>query len=268
MRIRITFRVKNKGIAIPFHHQFLISQVLKGLVLFSESREYDNYDLYSFSGLKGQTKVSRNGLHYTSKFVTIVISSPSRAFLGYLVRQIFNQTHIDLGQLQLVPERVDEEMATDMHSEMKFVCISPLVILRPAFNSDEGKAFIEPGTDEFSDFIYESTINRMEQSGINTSKIKDIEHFQLVPDMGYLSKMRDSQKKFARIYPLFDRDVKFEIRGYTFPFTLYAPKEVQEFLFTCGIGEFTHKGFGLLDVANSDPVKRAIPFEIEHLISA
>jgi CRISPR-associated endoribonuclease Cas6 len=51
------------------------------------------------------------------------------------------------------------------------------------------------------------------------------------------------------------------VRGYTFPFTLYAKKEVQEFVFTCGLGAFTHKGFGMLDLANADISKRATPYE-------
>lgn len=268
MRVRVTFSVKNKGVATPFHHQYLISQVIKGLVLFSGVEKYNPFDLYSFSGLKGQTRVSRTGLHYTSKFVTIVFSSPSREFLTFLISEIFKQEQLEIGQLQLIPERVDEEIAPELSSEMKFICISPLVALQPVFNSDAGKVFIDPTTDDFSDLVYESTIKRMESAGINIGKIKDIESFQLVPDEHYIRKMHENQKKFARIYPLFDQDVKFEIRGYTFPFTLYAPKEVQAFVYTCGLGAFTQKGFGLLDIANSDPIKRSVPFEYEQLATA
>lgn len=268
MRIRITFSVKNKGIAVPFHHQYLISQVMKGLVLFSEVDTYNDFNWYSFSGLKGQTRVSRSGLHYTSKFVTIVFSSPSREFMAFLVSELFKQDHIEIGQLQLSPERVDEEMSTEPVEEMKYICISPLVLIRPVFNADRGKVFIDPTTDEFSDIVYESTIKKMEAAGVKTDEIEGIENFQLVPDKHYIQKMYESQKKFARIYPMFDQDVKFEIRGYTFPFTLYAPREVQAFVYTVGLGEFSQKGFGLLDIANSDPVKRAVPFEYERLAIA
>ncbi|MFT4735905.1 MAG: CRISPR-associated endoribonuclease Cas6 [Cyclobacteriaceae bacterium] len=268
MRIRVTFRVKNKGVAIPFHHQYLISQVIKGLVLFSDAGQYNHFDLYSFSGLKGQTKTSRTGLHYTSKYVTIVFSSPSQGFLKFLASEILKQSHLEIGQLLIVPDKVDEELPAEVADEMKFICISPMVILKPKFNSDHGKTFIEPGTDEYSDKVYEATLSRMEASGIDTSNIKDIEKFQLVPDLEYIKKIRESQKKFARVYPVFDRDVKFEIRGYTFPFTLYAPEEVQQFIYTCGIGEYAHKGFGLLDMANSDPIKRSVPFESNHLTFA
>jgi CRISPR-associated endoribonuclease Cas6 len=73
-----------------------------------------------------------------------------------------------------------------------------------------------------------------------------------VPDKGYLQRIREGEKKFARIYPVFNQDNKLEVRGYTFPFTLYCAPEVQEFLFTSGIGYFTHKGFGMLDISNAD----------------
>lgn len=268
MRIRITFRVKNRGVAIPFHHQYLIAQIFKGLILASGDERYQNFSNYAFSGLKGQTRVSRNGLHYNSNRVTLVITSPEKEFIDFLIKKIFNETHLEIGQLIIIPESVDEELPVETTFEMKYICISPLVILRPTFNSDDGKLFIEPGSDEFSDLIYDSTISRMVDTGIDIKKIKDLEKFQVVPDLAYINKLRQSQKKFARIYPLYDQDVKYEVRGYTFPFTLYAPREVQDFIFTCGLGLFSQKGFGMLDVANSDPTKRTIQYEIQHLISA
>ena len=101
----------------------------------------------------------------------------------------------------------------------------------------------------------------MEDSGAKMDEIEDIDKFQLVPDAQYIKKLRQAQKKFARIYPVYDQDVKYEVRGYTFPFMLYAPKAVQEFVFTSGIGNFCQKGFGMLDIANSNPTNRIIPYE-------
>jgi CRISPR-associated endoribonuclease Cas6 len=75
-----------------------------------------------------------------------------------------------------------------------------------------------------------------------------------VPDKGYLARIEASHKKFARIYPLYDLDIKYEVRGYTFPFTLYAPDAVQHFIYESGLGYFSHKGFGMLDIPNSTSV--------------
>jgi CRISPR-associated endoribonuclease Cas6 len=88
--------------------------------------------------------------------------------------------------------------------------------------------------------------------------------FQIVPDKDYIHRIQSSHKKFARIYPLYDNDVKFEIRGYTFPFVLYAAKEVYQFIYENGLGQFTHKGFGMLDIANNNPIHRATEHEMTY----
>ena len=268
VRVRITFKVKNRGAAVPFHHQHLIAQILKGLVLNSGESQFQDYPYYSFSGIKGQTKVSRAGLHFNSNRVTVVISSPNRDFIDFLVTRIFDQSKIDFGSLTVIPEYADEELNVDLADSVKYISISPLVLLSASFNSDESKKFIEPGSDEFSDKIFDTTLQRMEQFGIQTEEIEGLHKFQIVPDLAYINKIRQSQKKFSRVYSIYHQDVKYEVRGYTFPFTLYAPQEVQEFLFTCGIGFYNNKGFGMLDIANSDPTKRVVSYQASDLISA
>lgn len=263
VRIRIIFKLKNRGANLPFHHQFLLAQLVKGMLLRGNHPEFKDYSFYNFSGLKGQTKISRNGLHYYSSKVTLVLSSPNEEFVQYLLSQLFSLSQVELGNLMLVPESVEKEHTPEITEETKFICISPLVLINPDLYDNSGKRFIGPETDEFSDLLYESTMLRMEESGwYSSEQIESFFKFQVVPDYGYLRKITESQKKFARIYPVYDQDVKYEVRGYTFPFTLYAAKEVQEFVFTCGLGRFTHKGFGMLDLANQDPSARTIQYEI------
>lgn len=267
MRVRIIFILKNKGAFVPFHHQYLLAQLVKGIILNGGNKEYKDFSYYNFSGLKGQTKISRNGLHFYSNRVTLVLSCPDQGFVNYFLQKMFEFPQIEIGNLQLIPEGVEREEIPEMAGSMKFICISPLVLLNPSFNDSEGKKFISPETDIFSDMLYESTILRMENFGrYSTEQITSFYQFQLVPDKIYLNKIKETQKKFARIYPVYDQDVKYEIRGYTFPLTLYAAKEVQEFVFTCGLGSFTHKGFGMLDIANSDPSKRSEVYEFENKV--
>jgi CRISPR-associated endoribonuclease Cas6 len=254
--------LKNRGAYIPFHHQYLLSQMIKGVLLHGGNEQYANSSSYNFSGLKGQTKVSRKGLHYYSSRVTLVISGIDKGFLDYLVASIFNFPDLHLGNLQLVPELVEQEEPIQFSDSMKYICISPLVIMEPSFNNDEGKRFVEPITDEFSDMLYETTMARMEAiGGYTEEQLTDFFKFQVVPDKAYIDRLTDQKKKFARIYPVFDNDIKYEVRGYTFPFTLYAAKEVQEFIFHTGLGAFTHKGFGMVDLAHVDPVARVVKYE-------
>lgn len=269
MRVRVIFKLKNKGAFLPFHHQFILAQFIKGVMVKGGNMEYINYPYYNFSGLKGQTKISRSGLHYYSSLVTLVISAPDQGFLDYVLGLIFEFPSFQLGNLELIPLSTELEAMPELTDQSKFICISPVVPVKSTFNGVEGKRFILPESDEFSDLLYDSTMQRMEASGqYSEEMIENFSKFQVVPDVEYLNKLRAKEKKFARIYSVFDMDVKYEARGYTLPFKLYAAKEVQEFVFNCGMGQYSYKGFGMLDIANVDPVGRSKPYTFKRQAKA
>jgi CRISPR-associated endoribonuclease Cas6 len=263
VRIRIIFSLKNRGAVIPFHHQYILSDLVTD-VLAKCNKEYTGYDFYNFSGLKGQTKVARTGLCFYSSKVTLVFASPNEDLIRDFILCLFEREEIELGQLKLIPESVvKEEDVTLEGNQNKFVCISPIVLMAPSLNANT-KKFISPETDAFSDLLYESTMNRMERSGKFTAEqITSFYKFQVVPDKDYLHKIKSEEKKFARIYPTFDSNNKYEIRGYTMPFTLFAEPEVQQFVFDYGLGEVGSKGFGMLDIANTEPFKRVVNIELD-----
>lgn len=264
MRVRLIFSLKNKGSFLPFHHQYILAQFLKGLIVKGGREEFFNYQYFNFSGLKGQTKISRSGLHYYSSLVTLVLAAESEDFMDYMLEQVFAMPKLELGNLILVPEYTEIEVEPTLEPSNKFVCISPLVLITPAFNEEAGKRFINPDSDEFSDLLYESTLTRMEKSGWYTpEQMESFFKFQVVPDMVYVNRLKEQQKKFARIYAVYDMDVKYEVRGYTLPFTLYAAPEVQDFVFKCGLGAFTHKGFGMLDLANHPSGERTKTYKFK-----
>lgn len=255
MRVRIIFGLTNKGAAVPFHHQFLLSNLMTTL-LHKEPNAFQGFYEFNFSGLKGQTKVGKDGLHFYSNKVTLVLSSRNESFIEYIVKQLFKLQHVEIGKLLLIPLSVEKEAVPTFKPEVKYICISPLVVVNPLVGDPDPKRFISPYMDEFSDILYESTMVRMERSGYSADELADFYKFQVVPDKEYLSKIKEEEKKFARIFPVFDKGEKYEVRGYTFPFTLYADAQVQEFIFNSGLGALCHKGFGMLDMANQDPNER------------
>jgi len=243
----------------------LLAQTIKGLIIAGGDKAFYDYTHYNFSGLKGQTKVSRKGLHFYSAKVTLVFSASDKAFLDYFVAVLLAQKELFIGGLQLTPEAVENENPATISQSVKFLCISPIVLLPAAFNDEASKRFVSPESDEFSDLLYDSTIARMEASGkFSATQLAEYYKFQLVADYDYINRLQNSHKKFARIYPLFDADIKYEVRGYTFPFTLYAPQPVQQFVYENGLGYFSHKGFGMLDVADSDLIKREADQELNY----
>lgn len=233
--------------------------------MLGKNEKFFSYTQYNFSGLKGQIKISRKGLHFYSSKVTLVFSSSDQEFLDYFNSVLFAQKELLVGALQLIPESVENEEPVSITDSVKFLCISPIVLVPASFNDESGKRFISPELDEFSDLLYDSTIARMEASGkYKPEQLADFYKFQLVADKEYINRIQASHKKFARIYPLYDLDIKYEVRGYTFPFTLYAPQPVQQFVYENGLGHFSHKGFGMLDVAQADSIRNEADLEVNY----
>jgi len=256
-RVRLIFMVQNRGAVVPFHHQHIISDVFK---LILRDTEYKDYHFYNFSALKGQIRVVRDGLQYGSEKVTIVLSGLSKDFVDVLIAKLFEQRSIKVGELILIPESVDPEEEPQFDFSTKYLCLSPLVILGPDRVSElEAKKYVNPFSDEFSDLVYESTMINMEKSGIYTPEdFTEFSKFQLLPDKDYLDRIKETVKKMARIYPAYEEDFMYEVRGYTFPFTLYADPRVHEFVMCTGVGALTKHGFGMLDVATND-FKKKVP---------
>lgn len=259
MRIRIIFSLKNRGAALPFFHQHLFAEVIEHIL---RRRNLQQTHLnYHFSGLKGQTRISRKGLHYCSKFVTLVFASTSKEVVDELLEAIFDRSLWKIGELQLEPLRAEQERLPAFGPSMKYICISPLVPVSRHREDEDLKMFMEPDQDTFSDYLYETIMGRMERSGAYTpEEISSFYKFQLVPDKQYLEKVRVKDKKFARIYSVNVRGRQREVRGYTFPLVLHAAEPVQRFVFITGLGDFTEQGFGMLDLAHRDPTERTIPY--------
>jgi CRISPR-associated endoribonuclease Cas6 len=260
LRVRVIFKLRNKGATLPFHHQHILTTLIAELLADYE----DKHLVYHFSGLKGQTRISRNGLHYYSSRVTLVFASLDKGMIDHFLTRIFKNNLLEVGDLILTPEAVEEEHQPLFSNLTKYVCISPLVIV-PPYDDGIAKDFIQPDSEQFSDFLYESTMLRMERSGLFSAKeISSFYQFQVLPDMQYIEKLKKESKKFARIYTLYNiEEPKAEVRGYTFPFSLYAHPKVHHFIFNGGFGEVADEGYGMLDIANADPLTRCVPYKLD-----
>ena len=228
--------------------------------------EYLSFNGFNFSGLKGQTKSSRKGLHYYSNRVTLIVSSRNVDFLNYLLVNMFKMKRLDVGSLVLVPERVEKEKIPDLTSYEKFICLSPILLHKPSLTDDAVTQFLHPETDEFSDRLYDLAMQHVENLALfDSSTMATFSQFQIAPDKDYLAKLEENNKKFSRVYPTYDQDIKFDVRGYTFPFYFYGATELKEVLFIDGLGALSHKGFGMIDLANEDPNDRVEPYDIPTL---
>ncbi|RUA27765.1 MAG: CRISPR-associated endoribonuclease Cas6 [Bacteroidetes bacterium] len=252
MRVRLIFKNKEKGATVPFHHQYYLFRFFKGLIKKCGKEEFNSFKHYNFSGLKGQTTVSKSGLHFYSSKITVVFSCSNRDFIDSIIEVLFSLPEIKLNGLTIIPHSVELENEIKFEEEVKYICLSPLILLTPEFSSDSGKKFIHPCSIEFKDYLNSALLEKNE--------LNDFGGFEFHPDSNYLKKLEDMGKKYSRVYPIFDQDVPYEVRGYTFPFTLKAAPELHQFLFENGLGLFNDKGFGMLDLAEVTPGSQTIPY--------
>ena len=257
MRVRIIFENIDRGTAVPFHHQYHLYRLFRGIIRKCNDVEIAEFKDFNFSGLKGQTKVSKNGLHFYSNKITIVFSCSNKDFLDSVIEQIFSFEILKVRNLQLRPLTVEMEPEIQFDEEMDFICISPMILLETELFDDSAKEFIHPQSSQFAQKLKETLQNRFPE-------YKDSMDFTFDPDAEYIDRIESKGKKYSRIYPLYDQDVPYEVRGYTFPFTLKAPVEVQRYLYNHGLGLYCEKGFGMLDLANVEPGAKTVTYFAGH----
>lgn len=268
MRVRLVFWLSNRGVTIPFHHQYLINNWLRSLLEEMNLTLEDGHNL-TYSSIKGHTRIAPHGLVYLSSKITIVVASGNVELLTKIVEGVFEHEAFDLGGMILSPESVVIENPPTFGRSARYVCLSPFVLQKASYDPTS-RMFLDPTSEQFSDLLYESTMRRMLESGqYNLDQLDDFSQFQLVPDLEYLNKVRNEHKKFARIYSLDGSEEEGkDVRGYTMPFTLHAAEEVHRFLFHNGIGEHTLSGFGLTDDAESPFQVRVAPFPLKEKATA
>ena len=251
MRARFIFTLHVQEHLMLHYHQNLLAEWIEEIKASAE--QWCHYKDYNFSSIRGQATAQQEGLTYCADCVKLILSSPSQAFIDFFIAQVFGQKSWQLGPLQLKPVRVYREPVPTFNDSVKYLCISPLV---PSFtvlkDEEAGKELVHPAQDLFSDLLYECTIARMGQSGLySTQDIERFSKFQLVPDQRYLRKLKKQGGLFARTHPINYQGKQYETRTYIFPFTLYADKQVQAYVYTRGLGAFTQQGLGMLSAQHS-----------------
>ena len=242
MRVKI-FLLRGKGITntVPLHHQLLILEFLEDLMRDMPIKT----EQFSFSSLKGTSKIQNGFIRFLSSKVTLALSSNNAEFLEMLVQKIFEHPSINIGKLNLIPKMHQVMDEPEFKTQMKYVCISPLIVVDPQKDPELCLTQIDPSSHEFSDLLYHSTIENMEKAGFSDEELNSFAEFEATPDLAYVQKINESGKKYARFYKNINGDTML---GYLLPFTLHAHPTVHKFIWDCGLGLYTNQGYGMIDV--------------------
>ncbi len=247
MRFKISFlKVHGSNGMVPLHHQRIISAFMDEVIAEMPVQS----KLYTFSSLKGTSKVLNGQIRFLSSKVSLVISAPEEEFMKQWIKKIFDRRLVSFAKLTLVPKSYQVISEPDFQTVMKYVCISPVIPDLAFDNNMTPPPPVDPSSQEFSDFLFNSILDRMEKAGYSEAQLNEYAEFELTPDAIYMQKVIESQKKFARIYKNNDNET---IYGYLLPFSLHAHPEVHKFIWQTGMGLFTYQGFGMLDVVPEAP---------------
>ena len=244
MRVKITFIKSFKSVnQMPLHHQMVLSKSLAAYM----DRRRDNKTLYTYSSLKGSSNIMNGIITFHSDKMSLIVSSNNDNFVRSLVDRIFQRHVIKVGKMLLKPSLQQVISNPEFKEEMKYVCLAPFVIIDSGKEPERAETIIDPNTQEFSDLLFNSTMERMQRAGFTEDELKEFEAFEVVGDKEYLKKTVENNKRFARFYRNLDRQT---IVGYLLPFTLHAHPKVQQFLFETGIGLFGLEGYGMIDIVH------------------
>ncbi len=245
MKVRFHFRRTGKGNAVPVYHQNLVADLIRSWIKLAFATEAETqFDLYTFSSLKGLNKVEGNLLFFHSQQVHIMLSSPYEAWLIRLADFIMTQGPFQIHEMTLTPESYESAASTTFGWESKFVSMSPMILFDPLSKTDGPSDIINPYSNDFSDLLYDSMLDKMESYRLGNFSIEEYSKFQVVPDSEYIRKLKETKKKFGRPLEVQNRKVK----AYLFPFTLFAHPDVQSFIYSAGIGSLGSEGFGCVDL--------------------
>ena len=242
MRVKISFlRDQMSANTIPLHHQSLLAESLSKLM----DQFSTDHSLINFSSLKGTSKIQNGFMRFLSSKVTLVISSRREDLIEKLVSKIFENPFLAVGKMNLIPRSHEVIPDPEFLQKMRYLCISPLIFIDPNKDPERSQLTIDPTSQEFSDILYEQTLDRMEKAGYTESQLNSFAEFDAQPDRDYVSKLQETGKKFARYYRSADGST---MMGYLLPFTLHAHPEVQRFIWDCGAGVLNDQGYGMVDL--------------------
>ena len=180
MRVKISFlRDQMSANTIPLHHQTLLAESLYHLIdAFGGDRTQ-----FNFSSLKGTSKIQNGFMRFLSSKVTLVLSSRNNQQLEQLVNKVFELPYLAVGKMNLMPRSHEIIPEPEFQTKMRYLCISPMILVDPGKDPEKSQVTIDPTSQEFSDILYEQTLDRMERAGFTEAQLNNFAEFDAQPDL-------------------------------------------------------------------------------------
>ena len=251
MRIQILADVGD-GLTIPINYNHWLSAAIYHYLARSDGEYADflhndgyivekkHFKLFTFSQLMArQRRVQAQTIHFGSTLVWYV-SSPMERFLSHFADTLLTEGRLFIGPHRLQIQDVRIPRVPQFTSEMRFRCISPIVM--STSREQNGKLrchYCTPDDAELSKLIRRNLLRKHEAIYGNQPLHDDRLSFRF--DAGYLHRKR------GRVTRLVDyKGIK--IRGTLCPFSVIGSPALIRVGYECGFGDKNSAGFGMVAV--------------------
>lgn len=251
MRIQILADVGD-GLTIPINYNHWLSSTIYHFLARSDGEyahflhndgyivEKKHFKLFTFSQLMArQRRVQGQTIHFGSTLVWYV-SSPIERFLTHFADTLLTEGRLFIGPHRLQIQDVRVPRVPRFQSEMRFRCLSPIVM--SASRRREGQPYCHyctPEDAELPELIRKNLLRKHEAICGNQPPHDDRLSFRF--DADYL------RRKQGRVTRLVDyKGIK--IRGTLCPFSVIGSPALIRVGYECGFGDKNSAGFGMVEI--------------------
>ena len=250
MRIKIVADV-GEELTLPVNYNHLLAGVIYRFLAESDP-EYASFlheegyraaekrfKLFTFSQLMAERRrISGDKIHFRST-LTWYVSSPVERFLSHFADTLLTEGQLSLAQHQLPIKDVTIPRIPRFQSEMRFRCLSPVVMTTiREHNGKQAMHYCMPEDPALSELIRRNLM-RKHEAILGRAPNDDTLRFDF--DKTYIN------RRHGRVTRLVDyKGIK--IRGVLCPFRVTGSPALIQIGYECGFGDKNSAGFGMVEV--------------------
>ena len=252
MRIRIRLFSEKVPFELPVNYNHALTSLIYG-VLASSSQDFSTFlhdegfriahkrfKLFTFSQLlTPKRRMEGQRLISLSERLELLISSPVSEFIEHLAQGLLSRGQIKIADREFSIERIEIVARPVFGEEMRFTCLSPLVVSTAEVRNEKLFAqYLRHDDPRFSEAVAKNLWQKYQL--VHGQKPRH-ERLTLEFDPQYIA------KKQKGIYRLMDYNGT-KIKAIMVPFKACGNPELIEIGYEAGFGEKNSMGFGMVEV--------------------
>ncbi len=255
MRIKISLLSQRAPFELPANYNYQLTSLIYEL-LASSSQDFSTFlhddgfkiahkrfKLFTFSRLLiPKRRIEGARLIALSEHLELLISSPISEFIEHLAQGLLSRGRIKIVDHELSIEQVEVLAKPAFREEMRFTCLSPLVVSTGAKRNEKLFAkYLRHDDPQFSEAIQKNLWQKYQLVHGREPRSADL---TLQFDPEYIARKKES------VYRLMDYKGT-KIKGIMAPFVVRGSPELIEMGYEAGLGEKNSMGFGMVEVVQS-----------------